>query len=206
MDVGGRGAKKGRKSDDTGCPILKAVPVAALLKGMDMPSPPLLSSSWSSAKTISVGLLDDVVVVVEGHNWQAARKEVKRAWFGFIAPCTNTRRRGMQSLRTRRPSDSRQPIKRSISKLAKSPSTRHNARKSTVDDKIKKRMSLKYAEISSPTDVSVPTVPSIPIGLRPGLARDQDEIVRDVAEVKEDPRLADQRLLDTQNFDPDACK
>lgn len=36
MDVGGRGAKKGRKSDDTGCPILKAVPVAALLKGMDM--------------------------------------------------------------------------------------------------------------------------------------------------------------------------
>ncbi|KAI6031302.1 Cullin repeat-like-containing domain protein [Pisolithus microcarpus] len=112
----------------------------------------------------------------------------------------------MQSLRTRRPSDSRQPIKRSISKLAKSPSTRHNARKSTVDDKIKKRMSLKYAEISSPTDVSVPTVPSIPIGLRPGLARDQDEIVRDVAEVKEDPRLADQRLLDTQNFDPDACK
>ncbi|KAI6133654.1 hypothetical protein EV401DRAFT_1912524 [Pisolithus croceorrhizus] len=110
----------------------------------------------------------------------------------------------MQSLRTRRPSDSRQPIKRSISKLAKSPSTRQNARKSTVDDKIKKRMSLKYAEISSPTDVSVPTVPSIPIGLRPGLARDPDEIVRDVAEVKEDPRLADQRLLDKQNFDPDA--
>ncbi|KIO06982.1 hypothetical protein M404DRAFT_998422 [Pisolithus tinctorius Marx 270] len=110
----------------------------------------------------------------------------------------------MQSLRTRRPSDSRQPIKRSISKLAKSPSTRQNARKSTVDDKIKKRMSLKYAEISSPTDVSVPAVPSIPIGLRPGVARDPDEIVRDVAEVKEDPRLADQRLLDKQNFDPDA--
>ncbi|KAI5991344.1 hypothetical protein EDC04DRAFT_2812211 [Pisolithus marmoratus] len=112
----------------------------------------------------------------------------------------------MQSLRTRRPSDSRQPIKRSISKLAKSPSTKQNARKSTVDDKIKKRMSLKYAEISSPTDVSVPVVPSIPIGLRPGLARDPDEIVRDVAEVKEDPHLADQKLLDKQNFDPDVCK
>ncbi|KAL4070455.1 hypothetical protein J3A83DRAFT_3205650 [Scleroderma citrinum] len=105
----------------------------------------------------------------------------------------------MQSLRSRRP----EPIKRSISKLTKSTSIRQNARKSTMDDKIKKRMSLRYAEISSPTDASVPALPTVPLGLRPGAARDLDEIVKDTSEVKEDPRVADQRLLDTEDFDPD---
>ncbi|KAF9225287.1 hypothetical protein BS17DRAFT_730632 [Gyrodon lividus] len=109
----------------------------------------------------------------------------------------------MQSLRSRRPSDSR-PVKRQASKLAKSSSTKQNARKSTVDDKMKKRMSLRYAEISAPTEASVPTVPTIPLGLRPGVARDLDEIVLDSTQVKEDPRVADQRLLDKEDFDPDA--
>ncbi|KIL00797.1 hypothetical protein PAXRUDRAFT_821249 [Paxillus rubicundulus Ve08.2h10] len=109
----------------------------------------------------------------------------------------------MQSLRSRRPSDSR-PVKRQASKLTKSSSTRYDARKSTVDDKMKKRMSLRYAEISAPTEASVPVVPTFPLGLRPGLARDPDEIVLDSTQIKEDPRVADQRLLDKEDFDPDA--
>ncbi|KAF9245627.1 hypothetical protein BU15DRAFT_85358 [Melanogaster broomeanus] len=108
----------------------------------------------------------------------------------------------MQSLRSRRPSDSR-PVKRQASKLTKTSSVKQNARKSTVDDKMKKRMSLRYAEISAPTEASVPAVPTLPLGLRPGVARDPDEIVLDSTQVKEDPRAADQRLLDKENFDPD---
>lgn len=111
----------------------------------------------------------------------------------------------MQSLRSRRPSESR-PVKRNASKLAKAPSTRQNVRKSTVDDKMKKRMSLRYAEISSPTGASLPAVPTIPLGLRPGAPRDPDEIVLDVAQVKEDPRALDQRLLDRVDFDPNGCE
>ncbi|KAG9313915.1 hypothetical protein JVU11DRAFT_4687 [Chiua virens] len=107
----------------------------------------------------------------------------------------------MQSLRSRRPSETR-PVKRNASKLAKAPSIRQNARKSTVDDKMKKRMSLRYAEISHPTDAFVPALPTIPLGLRPGAPRDQDEIVL-VAQVKEDPRALDQRLLDKEDFNPD---
>jgi hypothetical protein len=99
----------------------------------------------------------------------------------------------MQSLRTRRPSD---PPKRHGSKLAKAPSAR---RRSAVDDKMKKRMSLRYA-ISAPTDAPVPAVPTIPLGLRPG-PRDPDAIVL----AREDPRLLDQRLLDGEDFDPDGC-
>ncbi|KAH7886270.1 hypothetical protein F5I97DRAFT_1241992 [Phlebopus sp. FC_14] len=108
----------------------------------------------------------------------------------------------MQSLRSRRPTESR-PVKRQPSKLSKSTSIRQNARKSTVDDKMKKRMSLRYAEISAPTEASVPAVPTVPLGLRPGAARDPDEIVRDSTQAKEDPRVADQRLLDKEDFDPD---
>jgi len=120
-----------------------------------------------------------------------------------IEPVRFTPSFAMQSLRTSRPSE---PIKRSISKLAKSTSIRQNARKSTVDDKIKKRMSLRYAEISSPAEASVPAVPTVPLEPRPGAARDLDEIVRNTSEGKEDPRVADQRLLDTEDFDPDTCK
>ncbi|KAH7916378.1 hypothetical protein BJ138DRAFT_995706 [Hygrophoropsis aurantiaca] len=109
----------------------------------------------------------------------------------------------MQSLRTRRPSESRQ-VKRQPSKLAKQQQqVNKNVRKSTVDDKIKKRMSLRYAEISAPTEAAVPAVPTIPIGLRPGAARDPDELVQNSEQVKEDYKLADQKLLDADNFDPD---
>ncbi|OAX39543.1 hypothetical protein K503DRAFT_655078, partial [Rhizopogon vinicolor AM-OR11-026] len=111
----------------------------------------------------------------------------------------------MQSLRTRRPSDTRS-VKRQPSKLEKKSTItiKKNARKSTVDDKIKKRMSLRYTEISAPTEASVPDVPSIPIGLRPGAATDLDEIVLESTNIKEGPKTVDQRLLDKEDFDPDA--
>lgn len=107
----------------------------------------------------------------------------------------------MQSLRTRRPSETR-TVKRQASKLEKKPINK-NVRKSTVDDKIKKRMSLRYAEISAPTEASVPDVPSVPIGLRPGAVRDPDELVLERASIREDSKVIDQRLLDKEDFDPD---
>lgn len=64
-------------------------------------------------------------------------------------------------------------------------------------------MSLRYAEISLPTEASVPAVPTVPLEPRLGAARDPDEIVRNTSEIKEDPRVADQRLLDNEDFDPD---
>jgi len=66
-------------------------------------------------------------------------------------------------------------------------------------------MSLRYTEISAPTEASVPDVPSVPIGLRPGAVRDLDEIVSENTSVREDPKVIDQRLLDKEDFDPDAC-
>ena len=116
----------------------------------------------------------------------------------------------MQSLRTRRPSDGKNPSKQpqQTQKLSKTPSRRAggNARKSRVDDKIKKRMSMRYADISSPTEASVPAVPSLPIGVRPGLYRPQDEIVRPrETQPREDPRETDLKMLDQDAFDPDAC-
>ena len=80
---------------------------------------------------------------------------------------------------------------------------------SRVDDKIKKRMSMRYNDVASPTDGSVPAMPGMPVGLmgqagmrgRPG--REQDKVVRD----REDARLRgnDNQLLDADEFDPDAC-
>jgi exocyst complex component 8 len=80
---------------------------------------------------------------------------------------------------------------------------------SRVDDKIKKRMSMRYNDVASPTDGNVPAMPGMPVGLmsqasmrgRPG--REQDEVVKD----REDAKLRgnDNQLLDTDEFDPDAC-
>lgn len=113
----------------------------------------------------------------------------------------------MQSLRTRGPSDSTRSVNRQPSKLGKKGTIiKRNARKSTVDDKIKKRMSLHYADISAPTDASVPDVPSIPIGLRPGVVTSPDEFVSESTNIREDPKVVDQRLLDKEDFDPDACE
>lgn len=134
----------------------------------------------------------------------------------------------MESLRTRKPS-----VNRAKSKLSKQsrggppnggpPSSKpKDARKSRVDDKIKKRMSMRYADISGPTDVaSVPSVPSIPIGLRPSGGQmpsrrdrgrdrideeeEEEEVVKDRGPSLEEIKAAENKLLDVDDFDPDAC-
>ena len=83
-----------------------------------------------------------------------------------------------------------------------------NVRKSRVDDKIKKRMSMRYA-ISSPTPAdTTPSVPTIPLGLRGpdlDLIREKDEVVQQQALSKEDLRAIENKFLDVEDFDPDAC-
>lgn len=128
----------------------------------------------------------------------------------------------MQSLRTRKPSEARSRGQKSGgNKLAKSGEGAVARRATRVDDKIKKRMSMRYADISSPTNVSVPPLPTIPLALRPGLGpgtsgkRDatdyaytgeRDEGERGERVGKEETREADLRMLDQDKFDPDACE
>jgi hypothetical protein len=79
-----------------------------------------------------------------------------------------------------------------------------------VDDRIKKRMSMRYANISGPTDVSVPAMPSMPIGARPevgGEVREESDTgARREREKVEDQRIAERKMLDKEDFDPDACE
>lgn len=119
----------------------------------------------------------------------------------------------MQSLRTRKPSEARPRGQRPGNKDAR-PGPRDSRKSTRVDDKIKKRMSMRYADISSPTATSVPALPSIPLGFRPlGAQRPEDAYIipeREEAEVREgqreDQREADLRKLDQESFDPDACE
>jgi exocyst complex component 8 len=89
------------------------------------------------------------------------------------------------------------------------------ARRTTrVDDKIKKRMSMRYADISSPTNALIPAVPIIPLALRPGVPgrRDADTSAyqgtdeREEGRREEEAREAELRMLDQERFDPDACE
>ncbi|KAH8835121.1 hypothetical protein DL96DRAFT_1666039 [Flagelloscypha sp. PMI_526] len=96
-------------------------------------------------------------------------------------------------------------------RLAKAPGSgpRPQARKNTkgIDDRIKKRMSMRYADISSPTETAgVPALPSIPAGIGAGgRLRDRDEAVRDRSLTKNEARIVhdDRKLLDKKEFDPD---
>ena len=104
----------------------------------------------------------------------------------------------MQSLRTRRPSSKpqSQPVK-----------ARPVARnKSAVNDKIKKRMSMRYVDISGPTALNLPpAVPELPSSVR-SKEQEQDEVVQDLsAQVQLDPRAANNAVLEKDDFDPDAC-
>ena len=112
----------------------------------------------------------------------------------------------MQSLRTRRPSESRNRLQRQPTK-ARLPTNSAGRRATRVDDKIKKRMSMRYADISGPTDVQVPDVPALPIGVRASSQYRQpgQEEQRFTEEPKEDTGAAELRLLDKDDFDPDAC-
>ena len=77
-------------------------------------------------------------------------------------------------------------------------------------------MSMRYADISSPTNVSIPALPTIPLGFRTGgpitmepdsyLEEDEDTRGRREEQMKEEQRKADLRMLDQERFDPDACK
>ncbi|KAL1737980.1 hypothetical protein HDZ31DRAFT_51635 [Schizophyllum fasciatum] len=113
------------------------------------------------------------------------------------------------SLRTRKSQGPRK-AQRSGTKMAKTPGGAvPRDRKSRVDDKIKKRMSMRYAEISGPTPVGgIPAVPSLPAGIgAPSAYREQDELVReprDKAAEEKQAKEDDRKILDDDNFDADA--
>ncbi|KAJ7269384.1 hypothetical protein B0H12DRAFT_36009 [Mycena haematopus] len=116
----------------------------------------------------------------------------------------------MQSLRTRR-SEAPAKSQRQPTRLAKpngaaaAPAPRpRDPRKSRVDDKIKKRMSMRYADISGPTDLNVPPIPAMPGLPRATAGREQDEVVMDRNAGREDRGVDDKKLLDKDDFDPDA--
>ena len=104
-----------------------------------------------------------------------------------------------------------------------------------MDDKIKKRMSMRYADISGPTtsDGFVPSVPSLPLGIGrlssggafglgaygmgagygmggfgvgAGVREEDEEFVREPSKAVEELREFDLRELEKDEFDADACK
>jgi len=121
----------------------------------------------------------------------------------------------MESSLRSRPSVAPRKVQRTPAKLAKpgaGPTPRDRG-KNRVDDKIKKRMSTRYADISSPTQLSgVPAMPSlmniIPAGQSAGTPREGEEDVRDRTGTRDDAKVVsdDKKLLNAENFDPAACE
>ncbi|KAF8590795.1 hypothetical protein K439DRAFT_1329052 [Ramaria rubella] len=74
-----------------------------------------------------------------------------------------------------------------------------NAPKSRVDDRIKRRMTMRYADISEPTNVSVPDIPSLPVGPKANFA-----VKGQGQESRVDSGGIDVKTLGQENFDPDA--
>lgn len=111
----------------------------------------------------------------------------------------------MQSLRSRKPSESRpKGAQRQGTVRAPKPAPRNAERRATrVGEKMKKRMSMRYADISAPTDASVPDMPALPIGMRTATYTQDEQ--RFTEEPREDPMMSELRLLDKDDFDPDAC-
>ena len=139
----------------------------------------------------------------------------------------------MQSLRTRKASESRpRGQQRPPNKLARPGQVTRRATR--VDDKIKKRMSMRYADISAPTGALVPDMPAMPIGmvnmgarraaggesgmagvgtagmgLSIGMSRigEEEEFVREPTEgnLRDSTRGAELKDLQRERFDPDAC-
>ncbi|KAI0829081.1 hypothetical protein BC628DRAFT_1315984 [Trametes gibbosa] len=109
----------------------------------------------------------------------------------------------MQSLRSRKSESRPKGAQRQGTVRAPKPATRNAERRATrVGEKMKKRMSMRYADISAPTDASVPDVPAIPIGMRTASYPQEEQ--RFTEEPVEDPMLSELRLLDKDEFDPDA--
>lgn len=67
-------------------------------------------------------------------------------------------------------------------------------------------MSMRYADISSPTDLAIPAVPLLPIGITTAPQRGRQVFVDEPEELREDTRVTDLKLLDQDTFDPDACE
>ena len=78
-------------------------------------------------------------------------------------------------------------------------------RKSRVDDKIKKRMSMRYndGDLRSSAYRGTPEVPALPGG---GGGRGSTRVLSEREMVREDPRAVDIDILQQDGFDPDACK
>ena len=120
----------------------------------------------------------------------------------------------MESLRSR-PSQGPRKKAQAPSKLAKpgaGPTPRDRS-KNKIDDKIKKRMSTRYADISSPTQLTgVPPMPNM-VGMVPAgqnsadyAALEADEDVRDRSVTRDDAKVDDRKLLSAEDFDPNACE
>ncbi|KAK7063929.1 exocyst complex component [Favolaschia claudopus] len=114
------------------------------------------------------------------------------------------------SLRSRR-SEAPGKSQRQPTRLAKpnggtAPTPRpRDARKSRVDDKIKKRMSMRYADISAPTELNAPPMPTMPGLPRSTPGRERDEVlVKDPTGARADRAIDDKKLLDKDDFDPDS--
>ena len=115
----------------------------------------------------------------------------------------------MQSLRTRKPTEGQpKPTQRQGSTRRPNPAARDPSRRATrVGEKMKKRMSMRYADISAPTGGMIPDVPSLPMSLRAGPYRNQGQEEQMLTEEpSEDPLTAELKLLDQDTFDPDACE
>ncbi|QRV80374.1 exocyst complex component EXO84 [Ceratobasidium sp. AG-Ba] len=114
----------------------------------------------------------------------------------------------MKSLRTRRQGPPSAPQSRP-QKLSKG---NKDARKSRVDDKMKRRMSARYADISDPRDAEVPDMPDLRdlrriAGTGPTFYDDdEDEPLGGLGGAGEEGRVdvLDVRDLEHEDFDPDA--
>jgi hypothetical protein len=78
-------------------------------------------------------------------------------------------------------------------------------RKSRVDDKIKKRMSMRYndGDLRSSAYRGTPDVPALPGS---GGGRGSTRVLSEREMVREDPRAVDIDILQQDGFDPDACE
>lgn len=119
----------------------------------------------------------------------------------------------MQSLRTRRSqAPARKPSRQATNgKLSKDARLRsRDTGKSRVDDKIKKRMSMRYADISSPTELNIPPMPTLADPINGDRRGDLDESFRDredlVSQKAADAATEEKKLLDAKEFDPDVCR
>ncbi|KAF5323438.1 hypothetical protein D9611_005568 [Ephemerocybe angulata] len=108
----------------------------------------------------------------------------------------------MDSLRSRPSQAPRRALQKAPSKLAKATPRPKTTR---VDDKIKKRMSMRYAEISSPLDAQgIPAMPSL-MGAYPE-TRGEAVYGEDRSILRDDAKVAaeDKKTLSAEDFDPDA--